>query len=593
LLNDPVGQVTVQSNIINLDDLGVGSWHKPHVCIHVTENLGYPSGYERIAYNDLIVTDGEFGIYCASTSGTNVFDNSIQLNNPSSNLYGILIESCSSNTINSNIVTGTSAQQGNSSTLVPRGICGVSSTNCYYLCNSMLDLMVGMGFEDNCYPSSIIQNAFQNHTVGLYYNPYAITGLQDHTCNTWFGTNYYQWGALHSGGGSYAALSRYRVTTGPYTEPPSFSPGPPDPYQDWFFWPDNYTVVCNYCGSPAPQSMMDSTLTEIDYSTASNNLSYPNYQSELSFQSSRGLYLKLSNDTNLYVGNSIMTIFYDSIQNVSPGQYQNLQNLRKAALALNPVTAEYINTLSSQVKIASDSIHRLDSIIKVSLNSGDSIMFATIISSLYLNIFSLNDQINVARQGFMSLRDGNVDYVSTQNGLLPNDSLYELNEKLVNHIYLNSIAKQRYHFTIEEAFTLLEIASQCSLAGGKAVYLARSLYSAIKDTLFDDRNICLSVGIIKSMRDENKLSDNYTPKFKFNPNPANSLIYLNWDIELKQITNVYISNLLGQIVKSVSLPESGLSAEIPIMDIPSGTYQLVIKSGDRSIARLPKLIIIR
>ncbi|MCB0849673.1 MAG: hypothetical protein KDC20_07975, partial [Bacteroidetes bacterium] len=60
-------------------------------------------------------------------------------------------------------------------------------------------------------------------------------------------------------------------------------------------------------------------------------------------------------------------------------------------------------------------------------------------------------------------------------------------QKMINEIYLSTVAKDVLEFTNDQIQDLYAIASQCPLAGGQAVYRARSLYAlADKNTFFNN-----------------------------------------------------------------------------------------------------------
>ena len=68
-------------------------------------------------------------------------------------------------------------------------------------------------------------------------------------------------------------------------------------------------------------------------------------------------------------------------------------------------------------------------------------------------------------------------------------------QKMINEIYLSTVAKDVLEFTNDQIQDLYAIASQCTLAGGQAVYRARSLYAlADKNTFFNNFTVCEAAG---------------------------------------------------------------------------------------------------
>ncbi|MBK8950418.1 MAG: hypothetical protein IPM68_16665 [Flavobacteriales bacterium] len=67
----------------------------------------------------------------------------------------------------------------------------------------------------------------------------------------------------------------------------------------------------------------------------------------------------------------------------------------------------------------------------------------------------------------------------------------------MNEIHLATIGKDVDIFSTTQAGALFDIANQCPMIGGNAVFKARSLYWLIDDNYdFDDLLLCLSYGIV-------------------------------------------------------------------------------------------------
>lgn len=84
-------------------------------------------------------------------------------------------------------------------------------------------------------------------------------------------------------------------------------------------------------------------------------------------------------------------------------------------------------------------------------------------------------------------------FIMSENNALSSSLIYEQNEINVNNIYLSTIAVNQADSIINYSTQLYNIANQCALSGGSAVYSARSLYHLINDSIiFDDTRICNS-----------------------------------------------------------------------------------------------------
>ncbi len=66
----------------------------------------------------------------------------------------------------------------------------------------------------------------------------------------------------------------------------------------------------------------------------------------------------------------------------------------------------------------------------------------------------------------------------------------------MNAIYLTTIGKGVEVFAQEQTTTLFDIANQCPMLGGNAVFKARALYGLVDETYsFDDSTLCALHGI--------------------------------------------------------------------------------------------------
>ena len=97
---------------------------------------------------------------------------------------------------------------------------------------------------------------------------------------------------------------------------------------------------------------------------------------------------------------------------------------------------------------------------------------------------------------------------------------------------------------------LFDIASQCPMLGGNAVFKARALYSLIDDAqVFDDPLICLQSGIVvRSATEPTELS------LQVVPNPASEEATLVLGSEHEYAAQFIIMNALGKEVLRYAVP---------------------------------------
>ncbi|MBK8950427.1 MAG: hypothetical protein IPM68_16710 [Flavobacteriales bacterium] len=136
------------------------------------------------------------------------------------------------------------------------------------------------------------------------------------------------------------------------------------------------------------------------------------------------------------------------------------------------------------------------------------------------------------------------DDVQAANTGISTSDLIETNEKTVNDVYLETVGKDVDMFTTDQTSALFNIANQCPMLGGNAVFKARSLYWLIDDAYdFDDAALCLPYGIIVK-----NLTEQHAHAVSVVPNPAKdeATLVLTREIEVPAWLTLY--NAVGSEV---------------------------------------------
>ena len=174
------------------------------------------------------------------------------------------------------------------------------------------------------------------------------------------------------------------------------------------------------------------------------------------------------------------------------------------------------------------------------------------------------------------------------NAAIGTTKLIEENEKRVNEIYLSVIGKEADGFTDVQRTALLDIASQCPMLGGNAVYKARSMYRLVDDsTYFDDQLLCLTHGIIVKRAVQQALSG-----VTIVPNPARDRAELVLTEELPAPAAMVIYNAFGSEVARHELPAGTVRFEFGTTGLAPALYHYQVRGPSGLIGR-GKLTIIR
>jgi len=209
-------------------------------------------------------------------------------------------------------------------------------------------------------------------------------------------------------------------------------------------------------------------------------------------------------------------------------------------------------------------------------------LFKTAIDSNY-NTTAIKNQIEVLQNNITAIiqfSDNIYDNLSSNKKLqadvinadvvvLQTTTTIERNEKTVNQIYLETIAKEIYHFTQSQINALTVVARQCPVEGGNAVFKARALLALINNTLnYDDRDICNRVGIELKQGQPDLNGGN----IKLYPNPANSKVKVVYLANEDFSYSFTIYNSIGQIILIKKLNSDSSYFEFDSSAINQGVY---------------------
>ena len=197
--------------------------------------------------------------------------------------------------------------------------------------------------------------------------------------------------------------------------------------------------------------------------------------------------------------------------------------------------------------------------------------------ALLEDLEQLDEEALLVSDNYKNSIIANLQSILTANQGVVVSSIYELNEKTVNTIYLQAIINQGGDFTNSQLDDLIEIAIQCPQDGGMAVYRARGLLPyCIRVELEDKFEAC---------NEDPKPEDRYLTAelerqldFEIYPNPTRS--YLNINLPVKQNGQVEIYDSFGK--QHLSNNFSGQTSTLSIqLDLPAGLYYctLTFESG--------------
>lgn len=145
-------------------------------------------------------------------------------------------------------------------------------------------------------------------------------------------------------------------------------------------------------------------------------------------------------------------------------------------------------------------------------------------------------------------------------------------------------------FTEAQITELWAIADQCPLAGGDAVFKARSLYSLIDPLIkYEDEELCASEPEERPMVVQEA---EIAASFQLIPNPAKDELWVKLAKPVEDRTQFIVYDTRGRIHLEKNLDTGRAMFIVNTNQVPAGTYYCMIKSQGL-IHKTEKLIIIR
>ncbi len=183
-----------------------------------------------------------------------------------------------------------------------------------------------------------------------------------------------------------------------------------------------------------------------------------------------------------------------------------------------------------------------------------------------------------------------VDSARIKNSTVNDIKNTETYSKIVNEIYLSTIARNIFEFTPDQKSWLYNISSFCPFEAGQSVYQARVLTSLFDDDViyFDDN--CDPNAHLRLASNENiGINNSY---FLLYPNPAKNVLFLDYLTSGDSKTIFKFFSASGKEVYTKILESKNNHSVIPTEQYSAGIYFYEIMN-DNSILKTGKLNIIK
>ncbi|MBL7982139.1 MAG: hypothetical protein JNL52_10070, partial [Flavobacteriales bacterium] len=578
-MNDGAAYLLVQFNDITFaQDPPPGQYNKGYYAIRVNEantlNLDSKIQNNTIRYR-LGAYSARGGIWLVSARRYLVANNTLLMTDNASNRVGILLNGCTEPDVKCNDIHG--ATNGYLE-LGQASVRSFGGTTPLFSCNRMDRTTNGMLFS-GWTVAEVRGNEISNHKYGLHLEQNAIIGPQNHRGNLWLQPAQV-WGAWCETA-SIADQSVIAVDPGAaYNTPTSSSP-------PGFIFPQSGTTFSCYdglgecvgykercvgCGNEIYQAVVDSSLE--------NGV----YTDETRWSLKGELYEVLKSDSTM-LEDPAMQAFYSAVQSTVIGALKDVDEERIALFDMDSTIVvqlqqnrEQLLVLQGELKLA------LGDLSAPGLTEAQKTFLLGAIQGLQQNIGELiafnTHALTLAADSRVLSAEG----VKNTNAMLGATELTETNSKTVNEIYLNTVAKDVDEFTVQQTDNLFEVANQCPLLGGDAVFMARALYYLIDpEQEFDDPALCLQQGLITK-----NLKEGPNERLSIVPNPTNGKATLVLSTPLVYGGQLFMYGAMGSEIFNKRLPSDQLRIELDLSGLASGVYHFRVRSalGDEGDGRL-------
>lgn len=557
LQNAPLEALEVEGNTITTKRWGIA-----------VEETGIAFADATVRFNTVTLQGKGYGIRLNSVNGLEASNNGIFLGQAVQPAEGILVSNATDCVIRENTVDGAGGDN--------LGVAGLrvwSSNHSIFDCNTFTELGTGAEFRGSCIGSTVSTNTFDPGAAGmgrgLVYNPNLNIGVQSHAGNLWevnsgLPNEGYGVAAAVSYGSGFPELAENSFLANDDTSPiyptsfdfPNLPPASQQQAEETWFPVDEEGIAdtCLQNGGLEPIEVKD-----IHLKTARSEQLDEDYPGAMLWAAQLQLYRKL--DVEEWPADEVLDSFYLANDTTLLSAFYQLEKGRDSLYRFLPTETAQIHKWGQELDGLIGFILEKDSLIAAGAtgleNARDSLLNDA--AGLCVAMDSLEQIILQARVGF-------AETLLAANSALSDTAAYQTNEKLANKLFLNTIAQGGSTFDAQQVESLLFIAGQCPLSGGRAVHYARSLYQLVTDSTFVD--VCeasserAASGLPTGLEEESS-------GIRIYPNPTSGELVVEG-----HCGRIDVTNQLGQPVWSRNLPEGEFRHLINLQGLPGGIYFL-------------------
>jgi parallel beta-helix repeat protein len=571
-------------NNTNIESTGSSSG----IGISISDMLVGSTGTKLIEKNSIKLVTNYEGITLNQGGSYVIYDNAFTIDTGSNTqlTYGINLSNTKNNKlIKNNLATNVSSSLSSSSSDVSSGIYLTSAADNTLCCNSLDKTTYGIhavGASDN---SKLFYNQMNNNaTAGLYVETGAKIGVQDDHWNKWTGTYSASRNAAKNVNTS-TLLDASKIKVSKPSNPASpWFPAFISPANNWFESksPTQNSVECSLTGACDPTISGGSDFPTGGDQNAASRYASGHYLGEVygsytDWVGKRWVLENIATNPDWLNDAAINTLKTNQDNN---GNIKKLIDIEKAAAQFFQPPIPKMKAIESIVNTIKTNQTRIRQIEVLLLTDSTNTALRNERKDLMIEQSQMYQRwstivLETERSALAKI----VETTNLNESIAP-ENLFEANEKQINEIYLNTVARGD-SLSESQKSLITSIAAQCPMIGGIAVFKARHLYAYFGLPIFNDSEICSFIsGGQKVVKQQSNA------EVSIFPNPAQDVLYINTIFVTP--TRIVLRDITGRIAIEQDFTQH---VQLSTAGLQNGTYICEVWRNNQRI-KTEKLVII-
>lgn len=541
--------------------------------------------------NTVYVDKGKGGIYAGLGYQDSLVGNKVFRRTEVSPFRGIQIYGTNNSYLGNNSVKNTKVPNFDIKGFLCSGL-----NNGRLRCNRADTL--GTGLEMNALNNFTYLTTTQLHGSGrkaLYYERGTVIGQQISQGNRWFGQDCWAYNNSIDFANTSSQLInshlsdqqfQYKDDFPPYWYPFAITDLPADVIVDWFQEIGGTDATCSNPPSGfTTLEELERKRQAIDIKNISALSGHPLWNQNTKWTAQSRLYDMLYTNSNEFGYDESLLGFMNSASPHALGAYAAIRRWINTPPAISEIA---FSTNQGNTDLVWNQLSTLDSI-QGTLSEPDTAIGHQQ-HAQQQSLANLAVQLDAQANAAQTIVHQDAVALLTQNDLLVDSTIAQTNEKAINAVAIAFIGSNSTTMDQNQLQIVAEIASQCPIVGGDAVYRARTMIGTqFPSYIFDDAKIC-----------SEEIS---TPRSKQGKEEGNGAIIVipnpsNGTFEVKNLLanagkELAIITMTGTTVHQVVIPEGSNSLVLQLENkLQPGIYNIVVKS-DKKLIKTTKLVVLK